>query len=255
MSKWDPRQYLAFGRERLQPALDLLARVPLEAPATIVDLGCGPGNVTAALKARWPQAAITGVDGSPEMLARARAGDAEIAWVEADMDAWRPGAPVDLIYSNAALHWLDDHEQLFPALMEQVAPGGVLAVQMPRNWAAPSHTLVTETVRDGPWRETLEPLLRPNPTGDAADYYDILAPVSAHLEIWETEYCQILEGGNPVAEYVKGSQLKRFLDALDEPQREDFWQAYRARIAAAYPKRADGKTLFPFRRLFLLAGR
>lgn len=254
MSKWDPQQYLAFGRERMQPALDLLARVPLEAPGTIADLGCGAGNVTAALKARWPQAAITGVDGSPEMLARARAADADIAWVEADLNKWRPDTPVDLIYSNAALHWLDNHADLFPALMEQLAPGGVLAVQMPRNWAAPSHTIITELVCEGPWRETLEPLLRPTPTGSPGDYYDILAPVSERLEIWETEYCQILEGENPVAEFVKGSQLKRFLDALDETQRDEFWQAYRKRIAAAYPKRGDGKTLFPFRRLFLLAG-
>ena len=251
---WDPAQYLAFGTERLQPALDLLSRIPLTSPATIIDLGCGAGNVTKALKQRWPNASLTGVDGSANMLERARSGDPDVAWVEADMNDWKPGNPVDLIYSNAALHWLDDHGALFPRLMEHVSPGGYLAVQMPRNWAAPSHSRITEAVRTGPWREKLEPLLRSAPSHAPDVYYDILSPVTSRLEIWETDYCQILEGDNPVAEFVKGSQLKRFLDALDEPGRSRFENDYRARILAAYPKRQDGKTLFPFRRLFVLAG-
>lgn len=255
MSTWDPTQYLTFGSERAQPALDLLARIPLDAPETVFDLGCGAGNITRALQARWPDARITGVDGSPEMLERARAESTGIDWVEADMQNWRPDAPADLIYSNAALHWLDDHESLFPHLLDQLAPGGYLAVQMPRNWLAPSHTGITEIVQNGPWRAILEPLLRPSPSHAPDVYYDILAPLSASLAIWETEYCQILEGENPVAEFVKGTQLKRFLDALDEPVRSEFEDAYRERILAAYPRRGDGKTLFPFRRLFLLAGR
>lgn len=255
MSTWDPTQYLAFGSERAQPALDLLARVPLEAPGSVYDLGCGAGNISRALQARWPGARITGIDGSPEMLERARTESTGIDWVEADMNDWRPSAPADLVYSNAALHWLDDHEALFAHLMAQLAPGGFLAVQMPRNWLAPSHTNITETVQEGPWRERLEPLLRPSPSHAPDVYYDILAPLSASLAIWETEYCQVLEGENPVAEFVKGTQLKRFLDALDEPLRSEFEGAYRERILAAYPKRTDGKTLFPFRRLFILASR
>lgn len=255
MSTWDPAQYLAFGNERLQPALDLLARIPLLTPRTIVDLGCGPGNVTPALKTRWPDAQTTGVDGSPEMLERARAALPEIKWVEADMNAWTPDAPVDLIYSNAALHWLEDHDTVFPRLMGHVAKSGYLAAQMPRNWFAPSHTIITELVNDAPWTATLAPLLRPNPTGTPQDYYDILAAHTSSLAIWETEYCQILTGENPVAEFVKGSQLKRFLDALEDAPRAEFWAEYRKRVAAAYPKRGDGKTLFPFRRLFILAGR
>lgn len=237
----------------MRPALDLLARIPLDAPGAIVDLGCGPGNVTPALARRWPDANITGVDGSPEMLERARTDLPGASWLHADMKDWTPDAPVDLIYSNAALHWLDNHESVFPGLMKHVAPGGFLAVQMPCNWFAPSHTCIPEAVHGGPWRETLEPLLRPNPTGSSEDYYDILSPVTSSLDIWETEYCQILEGKNPVAEFVKGSQLKRFLDALDEPERSAFESAYGELILAAYTKRSDGKTLFPFRRLFILA--
>ncbi len=252
---WDPTQYLAFEQERMRPALDLLVRVALEAPRTVVDMGCGPGTVTKALKDRWPQAQVTGVDASPEMLARARDEAPDISWVEADLATWCPEAPADLLYSNAALHWLDDHETLFPRIFGHVAPGGFLAVQMPRNWQAPSHTCITETVLDGPWRAALEPLLRPSPSHAPGVYYDLLAPSATSLEFWETDYCQILEGDNPVLDFMKGSQLKRFLDALEEPQRADFEAAYGARVAAAYPKRADGKTLFPFRRLFILAGR
>ncbi|MCH8239481.1 MAG: methyltransferase domain-containing protein [Proteobacteria bacterium] len=252
---WDPAQYLAFAGERLIPALDLLSRIPLAAPGTVIDLGCGAGNVTKALKQRWPEAAFTGVDGSPDMLARARAEDPDIEWVEADVNDWRPGAPVDVIYSNAALHWLDDHAALFPRLLGHIAPGGFLAVQMPRNWAAPSHICIAEAVHAGPWRDKLKPLLRPAPTHAPKVYYDILAPLTSSLAIWETEYCQILEGENPVAEFVKGSQLKRYLDALEEPERSAFENDYRARILEAYPKRENGKTLFPFRRLFVLAER
>ena len=138
--------------------------------------------------------------------------------------------------------------------MKHIAPGGYLAVQMPRNWGAPSHTCITETVQAGPWRETLEPLLRPAPSHAPSFYYELLAPDTNSLALWETEYCQILEGENPVAEFVKGTQLKRFLDALDEPARSEFEGEYRNRILSAYPKRMDGKTLFPFRRLFILAG-
>lgn len=255
MSKWDPTQYLTFGNERLQPALDLLARIPLQNPRTVVDLGCGPGNVTGFLMSRWPEADVSGVDGSAEMLERARAELPDVSWVQGDMDNWAPGSPVDLIYSNAALHWLDDHGSVFPRLLAQVADGGFLAAQMPRNWLAPSHTLITEIVMDGPWKATLEPLLRQNPIGSPEDYYEILTPHTSSLALWETEYCQILEGENPVAEFVKGSQLKRFLDALDEPLKSQFWETYCARILEAYPKRADGRTLFPFRRLFIVAGK
>ena len=161
---WDPQQYLAFGGERLRPALDLMARVSLDSPRTIVDLGCGAGNVTEALKARWPEARITGVDNSPEMLARARERAPGIAWLEADVGGWRPESPVDLLYSNAALHWIEDHATVFPRLLAHVAPGGVIAIQMPRNWEAPPHTSISEVARDGPWRGRLEPLIRPQPT-------------------------------------------------------------------------------------------
>lgn len=255
MAVWDPSQYLKFADHRLRPALDLLARIPADAPARVLDLGCGPGNITPHLARRWPDARIVGLDGSPQMLAKARAAMPDVAWVEADIAAWDPPEPLDVIYSNAALQWLDSHERLFPRVMGWLAEGGVLAVQMPRNHQAPSHTDILATVADGPWRDRLTPLLRPSPVAPPEAYYRILAPLARGLDIWETVYIQVLEGENPVAEFTKGSALKPLLDALEEPMRGAFERAYRQRIAASYPREADGRTLFPFRRQFLIARR
>ena len=250
---WDPAQYLKFAGPRLRPALDLLQRIDRETPASVYDIGAGAGNVTRLIAARWPAARIVGVDSSAEMLAKAAAENPGIEWQEADLATWRPDRPAEIIYSNAALHWLDGHGGLFRGLFAALAPKGVLAVQIPRNFGARSHTLITETALDGPWRRVLEPLLRPAPVAEPEFYYDLLAPLAASLDIWETEYLQVLDGANPVKEWTKGTWLLPLLAALDEPERSRFEADYAARVAAAYPPRGDSKTLFPFRRLFLIA--
>jgi trans-aconitate 2-methyltransferase len=249
---WDPAQYLRFVDHRLRPAIDLLNRIDLAAPAEVYDLGAGAGNVTRYLRARWPEAHITGVDESEAMLAEA-AQTPGIDWQRADLAVWQPPRAVDLIYSNAALHWLSDHARLFPSLLAHLAPGGVLAVQMPRMFSEPSHQLVAEAARSGPWRATLEPLLRPPPVAEPAFYYDLLAPLAASVDIWETAYVHVLEGGDPVKEWLKGSWLPQFLSALEEPQRSAFEAHYARLVAGAYPRRPDGHTLLPFRRLFIVA--
>ncbi len=250
---WDPAQYLKFAGPRLRPAVDLLQRIAAETPAAVYDLGAGAGNVTRLIAARWPDARVVGVDGSAEMLAKAAAENPGIEWQQADLATWRPERPAAIIYSNAALHWLDDHDRLLPGLFAALAPNGILAVQMPRNFGARSHTLITETALSGPWRQTLEPLLRPSPVAEPEFYYDLLAPRAAALDIWETEYLQVLDGVNPVKEWTKGTWLLPLLAALEEPDRSRFEAAYAERVAAAYPPRRDGKTLFPFRRMFIIA--
>ncbi|HVR64607.1 MAG TPA: trans-aconitate 2-methyltransferase [Polyangia bacterium] len=251
---WNPEQYLKFGQPRLRPALDLLARVPLDAPRAVCDLGCGAGNVTRLLAERWPAAAVTGVDDSPDMLAHAARALPSARWVRANIADWEPAEACELIFSNAALQWLPAHEALFPRLLAQLAPGGVLAVQMPRNFAAPSHTAVAETIAAGPWRAALEPLIRAQPVATPAAYHDWLAPSTASVDIWESEYLHVLTGADPVKEWTKGTYLRPFLDALpDDGARAAFEAAYAARVAAAYPARPDGTTLFPFRRLFIVA--
>ena len=249
---WDPAQYLKFGDHRLRPAVDLLNRIDLEAPAEVYDLGCGAGNVTRLLRARWPEARITGVDSSEAMLARAAAAVPDVAWQRADLADWQPPRPADLIYSNAALHWLTDHGRRFPALLNHLKSGGVLAVQMPRNFLAPSHTAIAEAALSGPWRDKLELLLRPVPVSEPAFYFDVLAPRTANLDIWETEYLHVLDGDDPVKEWTKATWLNPLLDALDEPERSQYERAYADLVAAAYPRRPDGRTLLPFRRLFII---
>jgi trans-aconitate 2-methyltransferase len=250
---WDPAQYLKFAGHRLRPAIDLLTRIDADKPAEVYDLGAGTGNVTRLIKDRWPDAHVTGVDDSQEMLAKAAAAAPAIDWERADLATWRPARRADVIYSNAALHWIPGHARLFTDLLAALAPAGVLAVQMPRNFSAPSHTAISEAARSGPWRARLEPLLRPAPVADPAFYFDLLSPRAAELDIWETEYQQVLEGDNPVKEWTKGTWLRPLLDALAEPERSGFEAAYGALVARAYPPRADGHTLFPFRRLFIVA--
>ena len=252
---WDPAQYLKFAGSRLRPALDLLAHIEAAAPGLVYDLGCGAGNVTRFITERWPQAKIVGIDGSAEMLAKARADLPQIEWLQADLAAWRPPQRADVIYSNAALHWIQDHAPLFVALFKSLAPGGTLAVQIPRNFGAPSHTSMGEAARMGPWRSILEPLLRPAPVEEPAFYYNLLAPLAAKLDMWETEYLQVLEGEHAVKEYTKSTWLSPLLAALDEPMRSQFEDCYTKLVDARYPQWPDGKTLFPFRRMFIVASK
>jgi trans-aconitate 2-methyltransferase len=250
---WNPQQYLKFSGHRLRPAVDLLMRIPDFEVKTVADLGAGAGNVTKLIKERWPDAAVVGVEGSAEMVAAGRKAAPEVEWLQQDLGAWRPASTYNVIYSNAALHWLPDHEKLFPSLMEKVAPGGILAVQMPRNFEAASHLLIAETALNGRWRSRVEHLVTPPPVRKPGFYHGLLAPQAATIDIWETEYLQVLEGENPVKEWTKGTWLTRYMDVLDGPDRAAFEAAYGERVAKAYPRNAQGQTLFPFRRLFIVA--
>jgi trans-aconitate 2-methyltransferase len=262
---WDPAQYLKYASERLRPALDLAARVGVARPRSIVDLGCGAGNVTRILAERWPDAAITGVDNSAAMLLQARdamPNETRLSWVEDDLARWAASAPesgVDLVYSNAALHWLDGHATLFPRLMALVAPGGALAVQMPSNFAAPSHVLLNEIARGPKWRARLGALVRPVPVAPAAQYFSWLEPLAQSVDAWTTEYLHVLpkaDGGlHPVIAWMKGTALTPFLAALDPESQRAFVAECSERIAPAYPALRDGRVPYPFRRVFMVATR
>ena len=205
------------------------------------------------LKERWPSAKVIGIDSSETMLERAGALDAEVTWLQKDLNDWSPEVPADLLYSNAVLHWLDDHDTLFPKLMLGLNSGGVLAVQVPHNFSAPTHALIADTARAGPWRQLLEPELREQPVLESSDYYDILSPHASRLDFWETTYLHVLQGEDPVVEWTKGSILGPLLALLNDEDKETFLEAYREPISKAYVRRADGSTLLPFRRLFLIA--
>lgn len=258
-TSWNPAQYLKFGGHRLRPALELLDRVPLTAPAVVYDLGCGPGEVTRLLAERWPAAEVYGLDNSPDMLDKAAAEPGRVQWIEADIEGWTPTETPDLIYSNATLHWVPRHQDLFPRLLGHLRPGGCLAVQMPLSWDLPSHRLMRATLAEGgPHGSPLGNVELREAVGrrwveDAAYYYDLLAGRAASLDIWETEYLQVLDGENPVLEWVKSTGLRPILNGLDAADRDRFLAAYAQRLRETYPMHADGHTLYPFRRLFIVA--
>jgi trans-aconitate 2-methyltransferase len=252
---WDDAQYLKFGDERTRAARELLARVPLQSPERVVDLGCGPGNSTALLRDRWPEAQIAGVDNSPEMLERARkdlpSGESAIEWILGDAGSFTPHAPVDLLFANAVFHWLPDHAALFPSLVGKLRGGGVLAVQMPDNFDEPSHRLMRETrAKLTPGRPEIRALA---PVASAAFYYDLLAPRTTTVDIWRTTYEHVMPDAAAIVEWVKGTGLRPYLDDLDEAERSRFLLAYGEAIDTAYPPRSDGKRLFSFPRLFIVA--
>ncbi len=251
---WDPKKYLSFADARTRPAADLLARVPDAAPARVVDLGCGPGNSTALLAARWPNAQIEGIDSSDDMLAQARASSVRAQWIKSDLAQWLPEVRYDVVFSNATLQWLGNHKALLPRLMGFVKPGGAFAFQVPCNFSAPSHALMRDVAQSGPWAGKLRDVREASVLSSQA-YYDILSVLAHTLDIWETSYLHVLEGEEPVYHWVSATGLRPFAQALCGDEREAFLDAYRARLRKAYPMRSDGKTLFLFQRLFAVVRR
>ena len=253
---WNARQYLKFEDERTRPPRDLLAQVPLQSPRCVIDLGCGPGNSTELLVARYPGAEVSGLDSSPDMLRQARARLPNCAFAQDDLASWNPRGGTDLLFANAVFQWVPDHPTVLRRLLAALPDGGVLAVQMPDNTDEPALALMREVAEEGPWAAQLARTASarddlPSP----AAYYDLLKPVSAHLEIWHTVYNHVMAGPDAIVEWFKGSGLRPFLSPLEDDMRRDFVAAYSARIAEAYPARFDGQVLLRFPRLFIVATR
>ena len=251
MAPWSAAQYLKFGDQRTRPAADLLARIPVEAPRRVIDLGCGPGNSTALLAARWPSTVLSGLDSAPDMLATARREHPGITWIDGDIATWSPSARYDVVYSNAALQWVPDHASLFPRLLAAVAPGGALAVQMPRNGDAPAHRLIREVAADDRWATRLAAGFRAH-VQTPRFYYDLLVSEARAVDLWETEYQHVLADPDAIIEWLKGSGLRPLLALLSTDEQTTFAARYRAALAEAYPAQADGRIIFAFRRLFLI---
>lgn len=253
MSEWDDRQYLKFADERTRAAVELLARVPLDEVGCAVDLGCGPGNSTALLAARFPSARLIGVDSSAEMLARARSDYPNLEWLETDLRRYQPDCAVDLLFANAVMQWVPDHATAIPALLEMVRVGGVLAIQMPKNFDEPSHRLMREI--PGPFARRLQQVRDLTPVQSAAYYYDLLAPNATRVDIWQTTYEHVMPDVVSIVEWVKGTGLRPYLDALTSAEQSVYLDAYAAALDDAYPPRSDRKRLFSFPRLFVVAVR
>lgn len=255
MASWDPDIYALYKVYRERPALDLLTAVPRDlSPSEIWDLGCGLGEQAALLSLRHPEAVVHGVDSSPDMLERARGLGARVDWVLGDIASFDPPLPPDLIFTNAALQWVDDHAALFPRLAASLAPRGVLACQMPVVSDMAWRETLAEVAASGPWAERLRAAERVRPTHDARDYYGWLAEICPEVDIWTTTYLHALHGQDPIVDWTMGTTLRPILDALTDPgEKADFLEAWRERLAKDYPRRPDGVTLFPFPRLFIVA--
>jgi trans-aconitate 2-methyltransferase len=254
MSDWSPSLYARFEDERTRPARDLVAQVPLNTARRIVDMGCGPGNSTELLVARWPEAATVGLDTSPAMLDEARKRLPQASFALADANTWRPEPGTDLVFANAIYQWLPNHLDVLPAVLAALGEGACLAVQMPDNLAEPTHRLMREVAADGPWAERLKDAARlPLPAPHV--YYDTLKPFARRVELWHSIYNHVLADAAAIVEWVKSTGLRPFLEPLAPDERTAFLADYTARIARAYPATIDGKVLLRFPRLFIVAVR
>jgi len=254
---WNPAQYLKFAAERTQPCRDLAARIEVANVRRVIDLGCGPGNSTRVLCERWPPAEFTGLDSSAEMIERAQREHPGPRWITARIAEWAATstAQFDVVFSNAAMQWVDDHAHVYPQLLSRVAPGGALAIQIPGNIDALPHRLMRELAASPAWSRAF-------PAGSVREwhhhemefYYDVLAPVAARLDLWTTEYLHILPDAAAIVEWYRGTGLRPFLEQLEtDADRERFGADYLERLRPHYPARPAGGVLFPFRRIFLVA--
>jgi trans-aconitate 2-methyltransferase len=252
MPSWNPSTYLQFDRERSRPFFDLVAQVRTSTARHVVDLGCGPGQLSATLSERWPEARIEGVDSSPEMIRRARAhATGRIRFSLLDLRTWRPGARADVIVSNAALQWVPDHRQLLPRLVDALEPSGWLAIQVPGNFDEPSHRLLHELAADSRFADLTTAVERPL-AFDAGTYLADLAALGCDVDAWETTYLHVLPGPDPVFRWISGTGARGILQALTPDLRVTFEAEYRALLRDAYPEQSFG-TLLPFRRVFAVA--
>jgi trans-aconitate 2-methyltransferase len=254
-STWSPSQYLKFEDERTRPSRDLLAAVPLDEARAVVDIGCGPGNSTELLARRYPTARVTGIDSSPEMLADARKRLPAATFVEAAAESWSPSGPVDLLFANAVMQWVPDHSAVMERLLAGLAPGGVLAVQVPDNQDEPTHRLMRAVAAEGPWSARFGERIRREVILSPEGYYDRLKPHAAHVEVWRTTYFHPLADAAAIVAWVMGTGLRPFLDRLEKDERPVFLADYERRVAEAYPPQVDGRVLLRFPRLFVVATR
>ncbi len=253
---WSAKQYVKFENERTRPVQDLLNAVPDNEGKVVVDIGCGPGNSTELLAARFADAKVIGLDSSADMIEAARKRLPKIHFDVADVSTWDAVGPFDVILANAVLQWVPDHEKLFPRLVSKLAPGGSLAIQMPDNLEEPAHQAMRQAAGEQPWAAILGKTdRRRDRLQTAQGYFDLLRPHCRKVDVWRTIYFHHLAGIDAVVEWFKGTGLRPFLDPLDKDQQASYLARYRDLLDKAYKTLSDGTVLLPFPRLFIVATR
>jgi trans-aconitate 2-methyltransferase len=256
MESWDPHEYLRFGGERTRPSVDLVSHIAVERPESVVDLGCGPGNSTRVLRRRWPEAHIIGLDSSAKMIDAARSQEPDATWILSGIEDWSPDGDFDVVFSNAALQWLPDHHALIARLFGHVARGGAFGFQIPSPDFARVYDLIRETARDAAWAPLMAGALGTFTMESPGFYYDRLAPMARAVDVWETRYYHVLESPSAVVDWIASTGLRPFLDVLrSEDERQAFTVALHERVADAYRPQKDGRVLFSFKRIFVVAYR
>jgi trans-aconitate 2-methyltransferase len=251
--KWDPAKYVQFGDYRDRPFFDLTGRVHADRPVQVVDLGCGPGNLTATLAERWPAADVVGLDSSAQMLAKAAAvadSTPSLRFELMDIADWIPSDQADVVVSNAALQWVAGHQDMMRKWLAVLHPGSWFAMQVPGNFNAPSHALMRGLAGSPRWEPKLRGVLRGGESvAEPAEYLGILLDAGFTADAWETTYQQVLAGPDPVLEWVRGTALRPVLAVLPPEDGAEFEAEYAALLREAYPPGVHG-TVFPFRRIF-----
>ena len=255
-SDWSPGQYLKFEDERTRPANDLLSAVPNQDVKFAVDLGCGPGNSTELIAKRYPHAEVLGIDSSADMTAKAKERLPDCEFTVADISIWQPQKYADLLYANASMQWLPDHDRQFPRLVGHLSAGGSLAIQMPDNLDEATHVAMREVAADTRWATRItEADATRSKIGTASFYYQLLRPHCQRIDIWRTTYNHPLQGLEGIIEWFKGTALRPYLSSLNEDERADFLDKYKQHLAQSYQPMDDGIVLLPFPRIFIVATR
>jgi trans-aconitate 2-methyltransferase len=253
---WDSALYLKFHDQRTRPCRELAARIQIASPQQVIDVGCGPGNSTRVLAQRWPKSQISAFDNSPGMLNTARASNQQVDWFLQDISSWQPSERYDVIFSNAALHWIPDHASLLPRLFSVLKPGGALAVQMPAHYDSPLHSILLQVAEQAQWHEATREARAGLALRPPSYYYDLLAPLTTTTDLWETKYFHEMRGTDEIIDWFRATGIRPFLAALAAPiEREQFLAQLHTQYRQAFPVRSNGKVLMPFRRFFFIGYR
>jgi len=250
---WNPDLYLKFKNERTQPSIDLISKINISfRPKSILDIGCGPGNSSQALLQRWPGAKLTGIDSSPNMIDKAKKSYPDNIWIVADASKYTSDTKYDIVFSNATIQWIPNHENLFKNFLNMTNDGGVLAVSVPRFDEMPISKILNKVAGNEKWKTATKGCAETFTRYDYQFYYNLISPDYQTVEMWQTDYIHVLESQPAIIEWISSTGMKPYLDRLNEKEKTQFEDEVLSEVKHYYPVQNNGKVLFPFKRLFMI---